>query len=255
LRFPLPGYARLDAGGARGIVLESCKGTFESILASETLYAFASRQPDARRFTGRAPVYAIEFPEYGNVVVRRSMRGGALARLRTDLFFPPTRALRELLTSIKLRVAGVATPEIVGFASYRAGPIFRRSDVVSREISGGADLSLALARHDDSGRRQDVLEATAVLVAALSGMGAHHADLSLRNVLVTSDESGESTQTTSHILDVDRIRFHIPGDPIVLSANIERLERSIRKWSDPLGLAVTESELATLRARIRDLAA
>jgi hypothetical protein len=58
----------------------------------------------------------------------------------------------------------------------------------------------------------------------------------------------------AHILDVDRIRFHIPGDPIVLRANIHRLEQSIRKWRQKRGLAIDDVEIQALRARTIDLA-
>lgn len=255
MRISLPGYARLTAPGASGIVLESCHGAIEAILANETLYDYAARQPAARRFTGRAPVYAIGLPDgCGDAVVRRSMRGGALARLGTDLFFPPTRGLRELVTSLRLRAAGVPTPEVIGFVVYRAGPVLRRSDVVTREIPGGTDLASALRTVSDVERRRATLEATAHLVAALSREGAHHSDLNLRNILVSGIGAGESAQPQTYILDVDRIRFHVPGDPVVLGANIARLARSMRKLRDLGRLRIEDSEIETLRERAMELA-
>jgi Lipopolysaccharide kinase (Kdo/WaaP) family len=254
LRIRLPGYARLTAAGARGIVLESCRSAIESILANETLYDFAARQPAARRFAGRTPVYVIELPDgCGDAVVRRSMRGGALARLGTDLFFPPTRGPRELVTSLRLRAAGVPTPEVIGFVVYRAGPVLRRSDVVTREIPGGADLASALRTVSDVERRRATLEAAAQLVAALSREGAHHSDLNLRNILISGIGAGESAPPQAFILDVDRIRFHVPGDPIVLGANIARLARSMRKLRDRSELKIDDSEIETLRARAMEL--
>ncbi|HEY3257304.1 MAG TPA: lipopolysaccharide kinase InaA family protein [Gemmatimonadaceae bacterium] len=246
MRIGLPGYARLSSPRARGITLESCRDALESILATETVYDFAARQPNARKFTGRATVYAIELPgECGRAVVRRSMRGGWLAALNTDLFLPPTRAVRELIISLRLRSAGVATPEVIAFAVYRAGAIFRRSDVITREIQG-KDLLSILAADGSAESRSESLEAAAVLVASLSRAGAHHSDLNVRNILVASG--------VAYILDVDRIRFHVPGDPIVLRANIERLERSLRKRRDLDGLTIDEREIAGLVARVIELA-
>jgi hypothetical protein len=246
LRVELAGYTRLTSPRARGITLESCRGALESILAGETVYDFAARQPDARKFTGRATVYAIELPqECGRAVVRRSMRGGLLAGLNTDLFLPPTRALRELIASLRLRSAGVATPEVIAFVVYPAGAIFRRSDVITREIDG-KDLGSILAADGPAESRSQSLEAAAALIASLSRVGAHHADLNLRNILVTSG--------VAYILDVDRIRFHVPGDPIVLRANIERLERSLRKRRELDGLPIGEREIAGLRSRVMELA-
>ena len=246
MRMPLPGYTRLTSPRGRGITLESCRGVLESILTSETVYDFAARQPDARKFTGRATVYAIELPdECGSAVVRRSMRGGLLAGLNTDLFLPPTRGLRELITSLRLRSAGVATPEVIAFVVYSVGSIFRRTDVITRELRG-TDLGSILAAAGSAESRSQSLDAAAVLVASLSRAGAHHADLNVRNILVASDEAS--------ILDVDRIRFHVPGDPIVLRANIERLERSLRKRRELDGLAINDSEIAALGTRVMELA-
>ena len=244
MRITLPGYARITSPRARGIALESCKSALESILVNETLYDYAARQPDARRFQGRATVYTVELHDScGSAVVRRSMRGGWLAGLNTDLFLPPTRGLRELIASLRLRSAGVATPEVVAFLVYPAGSVLRRGDVLTREIVG-EDLGAALS--GPSQKRSAALESAAALVAALSRAGAHHADLNLRNILVSSD--------AAYILDTDRVRFHVPGDPIVLRANIERLQRSLRKRRDLDGLPVDENEIVALGSRVMDLA-
>lgn len=255
MRSRLPGYAQLSASNARGVALESCRAVLDGILANETIYDFAARQETRRQLKGRAPVYAIELPDgCGVVVVRRSMRGGALAGLNSDLFLPPTRGLRELITSLQLRLAGVPTPEVIAVVVYRAGLVLRRSDVVTRELTGGTDLASLLGGAERGERRQRALEDAAALVAALSRAGAHHSDLNLKNILVTGLDAGGSEASRAHVLDVDRIRFHIPGDPIVLRANVERLERSIRKWREQRGLVIDDAEIEALRRRTMDLA-
>ena len=255
MRIRLPGYARFSFPAGHGVALERCKATLERILEHETVYEFAARQSNARTFEGRAPVYAIELgDECGSVVVRRSMRGGALTTLNTDLFLPPTRGLRELIASLHLRTAGVSTPEVVAVVVYRAGFVFRRSDVVTREVRDGADLASLLSQPDRDSKRETALENAAALVAALSRAGAHHPDLNLKNILVTGVNDSDQTASRAYILDIDRIHFHIPGDPMVLQANINRLERSIRKWRDQRGLAIDDTEIQALRARTIDLA-
>lgn len=241
----LPGYARLKAEGIRGLVIESSRAGLESILATETLYDYAARQPEARKFKGRMPAYAIALPlDGGDVVVRHAMRGGALGVTGTDLFFPPTRALRELVNSLRLRLAGVPTPEVVAFVTYRAGPVFRRSDVATREIKEGHDLSVVLREMKDSEHRKQCLEATGALLASLARAGAHHPDLNARNVLITWDDVAGAR---AHVLDVDRIRFHFPGDPMVANANFKRLERSLRKIRERENISVSEEEIETIR--------
>jgi 3-deoxy-D-manno-octulosonic acid kinase len=248
LRLTLPGYARIESARGRGIALEACRPAIESILSNETLYDFAARQPDSRKFNGRATVYAIQLGECGDIVVRRSMRGGALAPLNTDLFLPPTRGLRELVTSVRLRAAGVATPEVVAFLIYPAGALLRRSDVVTREVRGD-DLGALLEKRVDGERRSQALDAAARVIGMLSRVGAHHPDLNLRNVLVDRSESPQAW-----ILDIDRIRFHIPGNPMVVRANIDRIERSLRKRRDLREIEISDDEISQLRSAITEMA-
>lgn len=240
----MPGYAKLRVAGIRGLVIEPCKSVIENILSTGTLYAHAASRPDVRIFAGRAPVYAISLPDNcGNVVVRHAMRGGAFARTGTDLFFPPTRGLRELVNSLRLRISGVATPEVVAFITYRAGPVLRRSDVATREIPHGHDMWTVLTHIPPGEQRNACLRATARLVRSLSRAGAHHPDLNVRNVLITW-EGNEGA--VAHVLDVDRVRFHVPGDPMVAKANLARLEQSLRKRRGLNEIDVSEDEIALL---------
>lgn len=243
LALSMPGYAKINVGAARGLVSEPCVRSVESVLATETLYAWAARQPDARSFKGRAPAYAVKLGECGNVVVRHAMRGGLLGKTGSDLFMPPTRGLRELVNSLRLRLGGVATPEVVAIVSYRAGPLLRRGDVATREIPDSHDLSIVLREVADDGHRGACLRATGHLLSAMSRAGAHHPDLNARNVLITWD-GPEGAK--AHILDVDRIRFHVPGDPMVGRANLERLGRSLRKLRDRNETTFAQSDIETI---------
>jgi hypothetical protein len=241
----MPGYAKIRVKGARGLVIETCKDELETILASGTLYAHAAALPDARQFKGRAIAYGIPLGTgCGNVVIRHAMRGGLLGRTGSDLFFPPTRGLRELVNSLRLRLSGVPTPEVIAFVSYPAGKIFRRSDVVTREIPESHDLSVVLREMQDSEHRDSCLKASVKLLSQLARAGAHHPDLNARNVLVTWETDG----ARAHVLDVDRIRFHTPGDPMVANANLARLERSLQKLRERESLPVSDAEIESLRA-------
>jgi hypothetical protein len=241
----MPGYAKVQVGNARGLVVETCLRRVEQVLASGTLYDFARAQPDARSFQGRAPAYAMSLDGCGSVVVRHAMRGGFLGKTGTDLFLPPTRGLRELVNSLRLRLAGVPTPEVVAIVSYRAGAVLRRSDVATREITESHDLAVVLKEMADPADRDSCLRATGRLLASLARAGAHHPDLNARNVLISWD-ADEGAR--AHVLDVDRIRFHVPGDPMVERANLERLERSLAKLKGLGLLSITDAELLALRS-------
>ena len=241
----VPGYARFRINSARGLVLESCKSAIEAILANSTLYEFAAAQEGARSYKGRTTAYGATLANgCGSVVVRHAMRGGVLGKTGSDLFFPPTRGLRELINSLRLRLTGVPTPEVVAFVSYPAGQILRRSDVATREIPDSHDLAVVLREMTAQEHREACLRAVGKLLARLTRSGAHHPDLNARNVLITWDTADGAN---AHVLDVDRIRFHVSGDPMVATANFERLERSLRKLRDREQLPVTESDIGVIR--------
>lgn len=241
----MPGYARFRTKGVRGLVIDTCQDLIEGILEKETLYAYAARQPSARQYEGRTTAYGIDLGGgCGEVVVRHAMRGGALARTGTDVFMPPTRGLREVVNSLRLRLSGVATPEVVAFISYPAGPFLRRSDVATRLILDSHDLAVVLREMKGELDRESCLAATGRLLAAMSRAGAHHPDLNARNVLITWDASRGAA---GHILDVDRIRFHIAGDPMVGDANIARLERSLKKLRDRNDIDISDSEISIVK--------
>jgi hypothetical protein len=187
-------------------VLESFAAAVDAILATgETLHAWAARAPDARALRGRGISYATQLSGQ-RVVVRHSRHGGLLAPVTQDLFLAPTRAPHELDVAIRLRSAGVPTPEVVAYATYAVFPGLRRADVVTREIAGHLLVSP---------------EGAEGLLRALSHAGAVHPDLNMRNVLVDG--------TIAYVLDVDRVYFLRPGDGRVTELNRARLMRSARK--------------------------
>ena len=187
-------------------MLEAFAAAVDAVLATgTTLHAWAATTRQARPLRGRGTAYATVLAEVP-VVVRHSRHGGLLAPVTRDLFLAPTRAPHELAVSLRLRAAGVPTPEVVAYATHIVVPGLERADVVTREIEGH-ELESAL---DAEG-----------LLWAMSRAGAVHPDLNMRNVLVDG--------TTAYVLDVDRIYFLPPGDPRVTDRNRARLMRSARK--------------------------
>jgi hypothetical protein len=238
-------YDRFKVGDTHVLTTKSCAASIRKILEQQTLYEFAQRQPDAKPLTGRAPVFAVSLPDgCGRAVVRHSMRGGWMAKLSRDVFFLPTRGIRELVTSLRLRALGVSTPEVLAYVSYPTAVVFRRNDIATREIPNGHDLSVVLAKVTDHPHRVMVLEAIAKLLRSLTHAGAHHQDLNLKNILMTA---GEGEGLDAHVLDVDRVQFHSPGSPLVAKANLDRLIRSLRKWRDTQGLPFSAEDEEYLR--------
>ncbi len=247
LGLSIPSYERFEVGGARVVAAVGCAAGIREVLNEERLYEFAARQPDAVPLVGRAPVFAVNLPGgCGRVVVRHNMRGGWMAKVSKDLFVLPTRGFRELVASLRLRASGVSTPEVVAYVSYPLNWVVRRSDVATREIANGHDLSIALAKVTDHAHRLMVLDAIAKLLRSLTQAGAYHQDLNLKNVLLTA---GEGPGLDAHVLDVDRVRFSSPGSPLVAKANLDRLIRSLRKWRDTQELPYSAEDEEYLRLR------
>lgn len=242
-------YDRFSVGNARVLAVKSCAPGIRKALEKGSLYEYAQGQPDATPLIGRAPVFGVTLPEgCGRAVVRHSMRGGWMAKISRDLYFLPTRGLTELVTSLRLRAMGVSTPEVLAYVSYPISFVFRRFDIATREVPNGYDLSVVLARVRDQPHRLMVLDAVAILLRALTHAGAHHQDLNLKNILMTA---GEGEGLDACVLDVDRVQFHSPGSPLVATANLDRLLRSMRKWRDRGDITFTAEDEEYLRLRER----
>lgn len=237
-------YNRFQAGNAHVISHESCVEWAKSVLPDQSLYDWASNQPDRRDLGGRLPAYSVTLPGHERrVVVRHSHHGGLLGRLQGDLFFPPTRAPYELLVSHLLAGLGVRTPLVVAIAVYPVRRILRRSDVVSLELPG-RDLGKALRDAPDADVRRGWLDSIAALIRSLTNIGAWHPDLNVGNVLLV--ENGP-TAWDAYVLDIDRLQFAPPSDPTVRDANLDRLERSIRKLRTRFGVGFDDAEIRQLR--------
>lgn len=241
------GYEQAAIGGAIVVARKAQLEALCSVVGSETLYEYAARHPQARPLAGRGVAYAVPLPGGERVVVRHNRHGGLFAPITGDRFLAPTRAPRELEAALRLTACGVPTPEIVAYVVYEAGPLFRRSDVASREVPDSADLAVVLTGGAAPERRAS-LEAATSLIARLSACGARHHDLNVKNVLL-APRAGAAP--TAYVLDVDRVEFGRPGDSRVTEGNLERFMRSARKWRALHDARVDEAELARVAASVR----
>jgi hypothetical protein len=241
-------YNRFHVGPAHVIAHESCVEWAKSILPHQSLYEWAKDQPDRRDLGGRIPAYSVLIPgQERRVVVRHSHHGGLLGPLQGDLFLPPTRAPYELLVSHLLAGLGVRTPLVVAIAVYKAKRVLRRSDVVSLELPG-RDLGKALRDAPDADVRRGWLDSIAALIRSLTNIGAWHPDLNVGNVLLVESGAGA---WDAYVLDIDRLQFAPPSDPTVRDANLDRLERSIRKFRARFGVGFDDAEMRQLRELAR----
>lgn len=237
------GYCQISAGRCKVVTREDLVDDARALLATGTLYDGAARVAGARTFHGRGIAYAIPLPVSGvPAVVRHNRHGGLFAPLTRDVFVAPTRAPYELLVSRQLHAAGVATPEVLMIGVAPALGVFRRADVVTREVAGGRDLASFMQPGEPVERRAEAWAAARELVRALNAAGARHHDLNVKNILLAQGADG----LTAWVLDVDRVVFGTPGAADVRRGNAARLRRSALKWRDERGAELDESELAGL---------
>lgn len=245
-----PGYVALSEPGVEGAALATLEAPLREALADGTFYEYAEHHAEARPFTGRGIAYAVPLSTGDRIVVRRSRHGGLLGSLRDDRFLGATRAPRELEISLTMRRLGVSTPEIVAYATYPAGPMFRRADVVSREVPRSRDLAAALSALSRGDSKRLLLEATGKLLESMSLAGARHPDLNIKNVLIADNDFGG---VEAYVLDVDRVWLDRAGAEAVLGANLRRLSRSALKWRRLQGLPIEEADLLAIESTAREL--
>lgn len=229
------GYVRVAAGRCSVITLEEHVADARALLADGSLYEAAGRDLAARSLVGRGIAYAIALPVSGTrAVVRRNRHGGLFAPLTRDLFLPPTRAPHELAVSLRLRAAGVRTPQLLMYGIERRAFLLRRSDVMTRAVDEARDLSAFMQPGEPAHARAAAWRAARALVETLDAAGARHHDLNVKNVLVA--RSGEGV--AAWVLDVDRVEFTDPAS--ARAGNRARLLRSARKWRDERGATFAE---------------
>ncbi len=240
------GYTRFLQGSADVVALGACAEAVRRAVGARSLYDYAATHPNRRELRGRGVAYAVPLPDgETRVVVRHSRHGGLLAPVTGDRFLPPTRAPHELRTALRLAEAHVPTPEVIAYATYPAGAMFRRSDVATREVVGGKDLGDVLARGGDGEARTKALGATAELLRALERAGARHPDLNVTNVLIVATDG---LPPRALVLDVDRVVFGERGDVRIGAANVRRLLRSVHKLRANGRITISDEELSRLAA-------
>jgi hypothetical protein len=255
LKIVIEGYDRFKVGDARVVALEACADEVREAMKEGSLYDFARNHPEARTLMGRVPAYAIRLgPVSGDVVVRHATRGGLISKIVNDRYVAPTRGIVELLNSERLRKQGVRTPRLVAYAVYPAGPMLRRLDVATREVPNAYDLAEVFSAPLSQQNKHEALAAVSELIGSLTHAGAHHADLNLKNI-VLSREGDVERRVRAFVLDVDRVRFNVPGDPLVARANMDRLLRSLEKLRSRGEIFLEEADLRWLERRSLEMQA
>lgn len=185
----------------------------------------ARRQPGA----GRAGCATLRLAGCPPLLVKRYLRGGALARVNPDRYASCARFERELRVGQAARSAGLPVGEMLAVVVESARPGVRAWGF-ARLVEGAKNLH-AWFRELAGDDALTMWRAAARTLAAMRDAGLWHPDLNLGNLVAAVPEPGH--EPLVHVVDLDKARWNPDG----LSAGAAqrmaaRLERS---WTKLLG--------------------
>ncbi len=179
---------------------------------------------------GRAAAWFIRLKDE-QLVLRHYRRGGLPARFSKDRFLwiglRRSRPWRELSVLSRLHALGLPVPvPIAGRVQKKT--VSYTADIITRRIPGArslADFMLASYFGDthDQNARDEVWRETGRVIRAFHAIGAHHADLNVRNILV--DE-----QRKVWLIDWDRGRLN--AGAAIQNRSMARLRRSLSREAE-----------------------
>jgi tRNA A-37 threonylcarbamoyl transferase component Bud32 len=235
-----PGYHAIHEGPVLLVARERDTAFVRAMVTRHGTLADYAAAHSRHVLAGRTRTHVCEGPG-GLWVVRHAVRGGALRKRLGDRYLRVgiPRPIHELRASARARSLGVDTPEVLACAVYEDG-IYYRSDLATRFIEGSRDLAALSFGPDppDEAVRAEAWQATGRLIASAFSIGLVHADLNVKNVVVTTAHG----VARAYLLDLDRCRFKTRLTKDDRRTMLDRLDRSIRKFERRTGRKLAESE-------------
>ena len=185
--------------------------------------------------SGRGGVGLLEV-EGCALVVRPYRRGGALARLLSDRYPSPARALAELEVLRELQVRGVPVVAPVAAVARRRGA-FWRLRLCTERLVDGRTLPQFLADFPSARRR--AVEAVGAAVRLAFDAGLRHPDLHVDNVLC--QPRGDEVHAV--LVDLDRARIDGPLSARAREEMLARMQRYVEKHRDRLPAALSRADV------------
>jgi len=171
---------------------------------------------------GRGRTYGIR-ADFGDAVLRHYRRGGFISRFVEDRYLwtgaARSRPVREFELLAQAHAAGLRVPRPIAAQVLRFGAVYS-GDLIMARIVDGQKLSNLLLGQSDWTRVN--WAGLGNVIGRAHASGFEHADLNAHNVL--SDSAGRFW-----IIDWDRGRRSDPQSGSWTTANLLRLQRSLRK--------------------------
>lgn len=189
---------------------------------------------------GRGGAWFIETGE-GDAFLRHYLRGGMAAKLSRDGHLwrgiNRVRSFAEFRMMRTLREKKLPVP--MPFAAwYRREGLQYRAAILMQRLPGVQPFAVLAAQATQE--KEAPWDAAGQLVARFHRAGLDHADLNAHNILFNDNGNG-------WMIDFDRSRLRIPATPW-REANLQRLQRSLRKQRGKRSIEQVDADFARLRA-------
>jgi len=198
---------------------------------------------------------ALSGDEVSRVVVRRSLRGGILARILGDTYFGcRSRMFEETRVAAHGIRLGLRAAEVLVAAKERIAPLLYGGWIITREIPDSVDLLSYLragpsfAGPDGLRLKRRVIMETAQAIARMHELGIDHGDLHLRNILLQIRPDGA---VHVFLIDFDKSSCVDSLNRGRRVRNLMRLFRSVVKEPDLAGTFTTRDVERFLLAYFR----
>lgn len=192
---------------------------------------------------GRGAAWFVLLPNGGTpAALRHYRRGGLPARVGLHEKYlwrgiDKTRCLTEFRLLTFLRGHGLAVPRPLAAGWWKHGPFYRQALLTEQIVNVRSLASMLQARAFDEIPWERIGEAIGLLHRTF----VIHPDLNAHNILIADDD-------TPWLIDFDRGRI-VDLTPTLLSGNLHRLARSVRKILD----GPTPPQWNTMYQRWRDV--
>ncbi len=138
---------------------------------------------------GSMPAVELDPGAHERVLVRKYRRGGLLRLFLPDVFFSSRRSFDELAVTLAAAQAGIPVAEVVAAARLRTAGILWRHYLVTRELPECCDLPAWFQSGAADEDAASLARPLADLVRRMHDSGLYHADLNLKNILVSRDDA------------------------------------------------------------------
>ena len=188
---------------------------------------------------GRALHPSIPIRDGERVVLRQYFHGGLLRTFTGSLYLFGSRSFRELALTEEIRSCGIPTVQPIA-AIYRfiLWPLYQ-AYLLSLEIPHSKDLIQYFQEIGTRPSRENIvlkrktIRSAGLLLRIFHQSGFFHADLQLKNILVTGDQL--------FLIDFDRSYRKRTLSIRERMKNLLRLNRSVEKWRN-LGLPINRTD-------------